>query len=271
MLESDLGRFVAAAGAGEWALVWAAGCGVVTSDESELEAETRVVERLLRAVASEHPSGRGAVFLASSAGGVYAGSTGPPFTETTDPRPVSAYGRAKLRQEELAAALLAGVVPLVIGRLSNLYGPGQNLAKPQGLVSHLCLAAASRRPLHVFVPMETLRDYLYADDAAAMVTALVAAAVRDQPDEPVLRNLASGRPISVAGVLRLVQQVAHRHVQIALGAPAPSGDQVRDLRLVASDAEGGVRAVTPLPVGVKHVYEHTLRVLREQPLAPNGR
>ena len=55
----------------------------------------------------------------------------------------------------------------VLGRLANVYGPGQTLGKPQGLLSQLCLADATGRPLPVFVSMDTIRDYLYAGDAAA--------------------------------------------------------------------------------------------------------
>ena len=61
--------------------------------------------------------------------------------------------------------------PLLVGRISNLYGPGQNLAKPQGLVSQLCRAQLTRQPLSVYVSLDTMRDYLYVDDAAAMVVA----------------------------------------------------------------------------------------------------
>jgi UDP-glucose 4-epimerase len=265
-LESNLSRFVSQAGNADWSILWAAGCGVVGSSSSDLQAETNVVERFVSVLRRQPPAGNGVFFLASSAGGVYAGSTHPPFSELTRPRPVSAYGRAKLRQEELAVRLLSGSVPVVVGRLSNLYGPGQNLAKPQGLVSHLCLAAARHSALNLYVPMDTLRDYLYTDDAAVMITSLVSEALRRQSATPVMRNLASERPIPVAGVVRVVQQIARRPVLIALGTSPASGDQVRDLRMVScSSEEASGAAITPLPVGVKNVYEHTLKLLRDQP------
>ena len=58
---------------------------------------SRVLEGFLdRLGAPAHPAGHG-FFLASSAGGVYAGSADPPFTEHTEPAPISPYGQAKLR------------------------------------------------------------------------------------------------------------------------------------------------------------------------------
>ena len=92
----------------------------------------------------------------------------PPFTEHTEPAPISPYGRAKLRSEEIATAFAVRTsTALLVGRLANLYGPGQNLDKPQGLISQLCRAQLTRQPLSVSVPLDTMRDYLFVDDAAA--------------------------------------------------------------------------------------------------------
>lgn len=269
LLDFELARFASEVGDDEWALVWAAGSGVVASSTTELEAETALLAGFLTSLRARRPDGHGAFFLASSAGGLYAGAADPPHDERTPPRPVSAYGEAKLRQEGLAREVLSRALPLVIGRFSNLYGPGQNLVKAQGLVSHLCLAAAQRRALNLFVPMETLRDYLYVDDAARMVEALVATAIRDQPEEPVIRNLVSGHATPVGGVVRIVQQVARRPVQIGLGRSVAARDQVRDLRVTSCFSADDVARVpvTPLPVGVKRVYEHALEALRDRPLA----
>src|SRR5262245_56948364 len=101
VLESDLARFVDATGDDDWSIVWARGSGVVGSTAAELDAETRIVEHMLTSVRSQRPRGRGALFLSSSAGGAYAGSDDPPFTESTVPRPLSPYGETKLAQEEL--------------------------------------------------------------------------------------------------------------------------------------------------------------------------
>jgi UDP-glucose 4-epimerase len=263
VLDADLTRFIEAAGPDDWTIVWAAGAGVVGTSNEALSSETRVIECFLTSVRQRHPAGRGSVFLASSAGGVYAGSSEPPFTETSTPRPLSVYGEAKIAQEELLVKLLAGTVPVLIGRFSNLVGPGQNLAKPQGLVSQLCRAAAITQSVNLFVPMETLRDYLYVDDAAAMVLEMVTRAVREQPEQPVLRNLSSQRPVSVAAVLRTVQHVARRGVRVALGTSPASRFQVRDLR-IATHFAGDIRDVeiTPFPVAVKQVYEDILQRVR---------
>ena len=260
VLDSDLERFVRATGNDDWSVIWAAGSGVVGTTADKLAAETRIISHVLTRLRDSRPSGRGTFFLSSSAGGVYAGSTHPPFSESTVPRPLSLYGETKLAHEEISRSTLEGCVPLVIGRFSNLAGPGQNFVKQQGLVSQLCRAVVTRQSLNVFVPMETLRDYLYIDDAAAMVRTLVESAVHNQPSTPVLRNISSERPVSVCTVLRTVQQVAHRTVRIALGTSPSSKYHVRDLRLCTDfPQEFHDVAITPFPVTVKRVYDDVLR------------
>lgn len=263
VLDSDLKRFIRAARNDDWSVIWAAGSGVVGSTADKLAADTRIMSHLLTRMRDSRPTGRGAFFLSSSAGGIYAGSTHPPFSESTTPRPLSPYGETKLAQEEILQMTLEGCVPLVIGRFSNLVGPGQNLVKQQGLVSQLCRAAVTRQSLNVFVPMETLRDYLYVDDAAAMVRILVGNAVHNQPSTPLLRNISSQRPVSVCTVLRTVQQVAHRTVRTALGTSPSSQYHVRDLRLCTHfPHEFQDVAITPFPVTVKRVYDDVLRRVR---------
>lgn len=260
VLDSDLERFTREARDDDWSIIWAAGSGIIGSTAETLAAETRVMSHLAARIRDSRPAGRGAFFFSSSAGGIYAGSTHPPFSESTTPRPLSPYGEMKLAQEEMLRISLDGCAPLVIGRLSNLAGPGQNLLKQQGLVSQLCRAAVTRQPLNVFVPMETLRDYLYVDDAAALVRTLISNAVRDQPSKPVLRNISSRRPLSVCAVVRTVQQVAHRTVRIALGTSPSSQYHVRDLRLSTDfPHEFQNVAITPFPVTVKRVYDDILR------------
>ena len=260
VLDSELERFIRAARNDDWSVIWAAGSSVIGSAADNLAAETRIMSHLLERLRDSRPAGRGAFFHSSSAGGVYAGSTAPPFSEATTPRPLSPYGETKLAQEEILRMTLEGRVPLVIGRFSNLVGPRQNLGKQQGLISQLCRAAVTRQSLSVFVPMETLRDYLYVDDAAAMVRVLVENAVHKQPSTPVLRNISSQRPVSVCTVVRTVQQVAHRTVRIALGRSPSSNYHVRDLRLrtrYPHEFRGVV--ITPFPVIVKRVYDDVLQ------------
>ncbi|HYN67154.1 MAG TPA: NAD(P)-dependent oxidoreductase, partial [Ornithinibacter sp.] len=235
-----------------WVLAWCAGAGVVATGEDALAAEVRVFERATAALAaSVVPGEGGVVFLASSAGGLYAGSTPAPFDERTAPRPLVAYGRAKLAMEASVEALASATgVRAVLGRLANVYGPGQTLGKPQGLLSQLCLADATGRPLPVFVSMDTIRDYLYAGDAARMIVRSIALA-RDEPAGTVVAKvLASGRPVTVGYLVSEARRVFHRPLRTIPVGGASAG-QVLDLRLESRVwPEVDALAATPLAAGL---------------------
>jgi UDP-glucose 4-epimerase len=172
----------------------------------------------------------------------------------------------------LAREILGESAPTIIARLTNLYGPGQDVTKTQGLISQLCLAAITRRPISIFVPMETLRDYLFADDAAEMIHSLVSTWLPRQPPHCIVRNLASERPDSIAAVLRIVQQVGRRHVRVALGSDRAVRYQRRDLRVVSMYRNEIVRPrVTPLPAGIKQVYDGLLSELQRPSTARGPR
>lgn len=212
----------------DWDLYWCAGAGVVGSTEAQLDEEIAVLSDFLT---QWSPSVAGCgFFLASSAGGVYAGAQGAPFTERTTPAPISPYGRAKLRSEQVATdfAVRTGSA-LLVGRLSNLYGPGQDIAKPQGLISQLCRAQLTRQPLSVYVSLDTMRDYLFVDDAAAMVVSGLDLVT--SRGARALKVLASERSTTIGAVLGDLHRITRRRPPVVLGTSANARFQVRDLRL----------------------------------------
>ena len=74
---------------------------------AEFEAmarETRALEVVLDQLGAAAGTRPGVFFLASTAGGLYSGSRQIPITEETPVEPISDYGRAKLRQEEMLAS-----------------------------------------------------------------------------------------------------------------------------------------------------------------------
>jgi UDP-glucose 4-epimerase len=255
-LAADAARFADEAGGQDWAIVWAAGSSIVASTPDQTDAELRILERLLIAIDLLRPTGRGVFFLTSSAGGVYAGSDLPPFDERTVPHPISPYGVLKLRQEELVGEVLGRRVAVVIARFSNLYGTLRNPGKGQGLIQQLCMASVRRAPLNLYVSMDTVRDYLYVDDAAWMAWHAIDEAIAQQPIEPRVVIVASGQPTTVAQVVATIQNVAHRRVPIALGTDPSARHQVVDLRLVPTRSlVDATPSLTTLPGGIKKVFD----------------
>lgn len=246
----------------DWAIIWAAGAATVSASPESAEQELRVLESLLHEIAANPPAGMGVFFLSSSAGGVYAGSSNPPFDIKTVPVSLSPYGDLKLRQEAITNEILGSICSVVIGRFSNIYGPGQNLDKLQGLISRLALAAATRQPINIFVSLDTIRDYIYVDDAARIALQWVEQAIHE-PAASTTAIIAAGEPTVLGQLIRLVQDVARTKVPVALGTHSSSAAQVSDLRLVPTPTRESELTRMPLPAGVKLVYQDVLARAQE--------
>jgi UDP-glucose 4-epimerase len=230
-----------------WQLVWCAGTGVVATPAEQLAAEVRI----FRAFVTGLTVPPGSMFLASSAGALYAGSPDQaPFDESSTVTALSPYGAAKLEMEALARQLTGRGTRLLVGRISNLYGPGQDLSKPQGLISQLCLAHQTRGTLSLYVSLDTLRDYLFVEDAAAMIVAGLALIRREPAGTSVTKILASGRSHSVAMVVAEATRVLRRHPR--LSTRRSPGHQVRDLRMRSAVwPQLDAIARTPLGAGLR--------------------
>jgi len=182
----------------------------------------------------------GAVFLASSAGGVYAGSPDPPFREDSPVRPLAPYGENKLTQEALVRAWSNQTgTPVLIGRISNLYGPGQNTSKNQGLITMVCRRVVAHQPLTLYVPLDTIRDYCYVTDASRLVAdglrRLRRHGVERTESAPVVvKIIASQQPATIGTVLAQVRWVTKRPVSVVIATSPNATRQAPDLRMIST-------------------------------------
>ena len=254
-LRHQVGEFLRAAGDRPWSVAWCAGAGVTGSSGQALQLELAALRETLDALASARRGSAGAFFFASSAGGVYAGVGAPPYDESSPVRPLGAYGQAKLDAEALVAAWSHRTgTPSLIGRIANLYGPGQNLAKGQGLISQICRGHLTGQPLSIYVSLDTLRDYFFAPDCADLIVDGLARLRQEQPTSrpgAVTKILASQRAITIGTVIGEMRRIFKRSPRIVLGASPISALQPRDLSLrsrVWPDLDR--RTLTPLPAGV---------------------
>jgi len=259
--------FAEEVGTSSWQVAWCAGAGVVASDSMDLERETRALARLLKALTNElcgQGRSSGSLFLASSAGGLYAGGKRPPFDEDSPVAPISPYGWAKLEQESLARqwSMETGT-PLLIGRLSNLYGPGQKLSKAQGLITHMCQRIIARQPLVLYVPLDTIRHYLFAKDAGWLVADGIARlhleASQAAATPTVVKVLASAQPTTVSTLLAQLRSITKRPVSVITAVSPNSGRQPRDLRMASRvwpDLDR--RPMTSLSEGMRSVLAEIL-------------
>lgn len=255
-LHDNLESFRQQAGT-SWCIAWAAGHATTSSSQEQADRELDLFRRFIAELDEYRPSGRGVFLLTSSAGGIYAGCSSPPFSSTTPPNPTGVYGQLKLSQEISARELIVSM-PTTVVRLSNLYGPGQDLNKLQGVISRLALAAVTRQPITMFVPLDTVRDYIFTDDAAAR--ALHWAQVSLERNESFNRVVASGQPATLGYIIALMSDITRVRIPIASGFHDSARAQARDLRLIPDvDETVDHMPLTPLPAGVKTVFSDIQR------------
>ena len=110
----------------------------------------------------------GRVVMVSSGGTVYGDpADATPLGEDHALRPRSRYGAVKLLAEEMARTVdRMGMVPCVVARLSNPYGPGQVARRGQGLIAAVAASVWAGEPVQIWGDGHAVRDYVYIDDAA---------------------------------------------------------------------------------------------------------
>ncbi len=96
-----------------------------------------------------------------------------PFKETDPTIPLSPYGITKLACERyvLMYQRLYGIPGLIL-RPSNMYGPGQQPFRGQGLVATAFGLALRKEAVTLYGTGSTVRDYLYISDFCAAVSAI---------------------------------------------------------------------------------------------------
>ena len=239
-----------------WAIIWAAGAGVISSAAERLAEEGHVLLEFSQSV-SDSASGGGSFVFASSAS-VYGDHGNAICDESSSTFPRNAYARTKRDQEEALAQILGGRISLVQARLATLYGPGQDLSKGQGLVSTMCHEALSGRTVSMFVPLDTQRDYLFTADASAQVLSLAHAASRGPSTRPEVRVLGSYRSVTIGEVARTVQIVSRQRTRLLQIQTPSSSVHVRRQLLSTRDPILRTSRKTSLLAGISAVYRDLL-------------
>jgi UDP-glucose 4-epimerase len=257
-----------------WALLWCAGKGTVSSPTAELQTEWFAWSRLLDLMGRTllGPVGQlpGHVFLASSAGGVYGGNVPDLLTEQTPPRPNSDYGVHKLRMEVALRDWAHSFenVSTLIARISTLYGPGQDLRKRQGIISHLSRCLIHRQRVSIYVPLDTRRDYLFVGDCAHEIAACFRRLAVERP-RLLLKIFASERPTCLAEIISIFFRISKHHPLIAVSQGQSTQSTSLKLRSGVWRDLNGLRR-TDLAVGIHLLHAHQL-ALFQRGLLPAAR
>lgn len=220
-LESALKAFVTFIDTkADWQIYWAAGIGSMGSTKEELEIETAAISTLVKLIES-HPllmKTKGSFTFASSAGAIYAGSTDYIITEKTPIAPTTAYAYEKLKQESIIMEFSTNNSRLtaVIARISTLYGAGSINSKRRGLITEIARRIARNQPMQIYVPLDTMRDYIFAEDAATIIINLTIQA--SAKPGCIVKIIASEQPVTIAEIVSIFKKVVRRPLRIVTSA-----------------------------------------------------
>jgi len=256
-VEANVAEFAAySTAAACWEIYWAAGIGTMASTEDALTRETDTLAFFLALLGREHriSQAAGSISFASSAGAIYAGVEHGIISESTTVAPTTAYAHAKLEQEATVCAFAAthASVRVLIARFSTLYGVGQASGKQQGLLTHIARNIVRNEPVHIYVPFDTIRDYISVSDAAARMVS----ATRGMLDKQVTKIIAAERPTTVAQIVSIFKRMARRRPRIVTSANQQSKLYKHRIEFRSHVAIGGVDIpLSSLEIGMAQLLE----------------
>lgn len=186
-------------------------------------------DSLLRATSRLTPAPRVVIPGSAAEYGLLDGRT--PVDERAPLRPISAYGVSKAAQTLLGLSYAhRQKVPVVIGRVFNITGPGEPPTMLcGGMASQIAASEAGDHPLVLKVGnLSPTRDYV---DVRDMVKALWLLALKGKPGE--VYNICSGKAHRVEDVIRRL--VALSSLSITL-APDPDRQRPSDIPHCVGDS-----------------------------------
>jgi UDP-glucose 4-epimerase len=160
----------------------------------------------------------------SSSQSVYGKPFSLPVTEDHPCQPSSTYGRTKLAAELHCRSFSLLGTPVVILRISTVYGPGQTRAN---IVSDFVKFARSMKRINVYGSLDRSEDLVYVDD---VVAALCSALLVESSFEVI--NVGGGRETPVYDLARMIGE----KVGVPVGTVAEEGFPPRRMFLCIDKA-----------------------------------
>ena len=191
----------------------------------------------------------------SSGGTVYGDTTqNLPLDEDHPKQPISEYGLSKLVTENYIEFITkSGTFESFILRPSNVYGPYQNLNKPQGIIGFAFKSLIDDSTLDLYDDGKVVRDFVsVADLASAVIKCIEKPKVSGKTN---IYNVGSGEAISIKVIIHLIGQVAGSAVQTQPKSSRKFDCEYNVLSIDKIKSELGWSPKVKLEDGLKEVWE----------------
>jgi UDP-glucose 4-epimerase len=155
-------------------------------------------------------TGRAPLLVFFSSCSVYGGGRlSRPFRETDPMRPIGWYARGKLEAERLLSYYHeAHGLPILVLRISNPYGFGQDEKTLQGVIPALLRCGISGRPFRQWGDGKAMKDFLHIQDLFGAIQQCLRKKIQGT------FNICSGHPVSLSEVIRKTQQALSKKIVI---------------------------------------------------------
>jgi dTDP-glucose 4,6-dehydratase len=191
-------------------------------------------------------------FILISSSEVYGTAEYSPMDERHPLNPRSPYAATKAGADRLAYAYYVTYdLPIVIVRPFNNYGPRQH---PEKVVPRFVTSALCDEPVTVHGDGHASRDWLYVDDDAEAIEALIAAPIDDVAGETL--NVATGIDISISEIADIVLDVLDKPASLKVNVDERPGQVDRHIGSTEKAAALlGWRARTSFEEGLARTVE----------------
>ena len=139
----------------------------------------------------------------SSGGTVYGNQTIQPIPEQASTHPINHYASLKLCIENVMRTFHAQRGgDMIIARISNPYGPGQDYHRGVGFIDAALKKALSGDVMEIWGDGETVRDYIAIEDVCGMLCSLIEFQGRED-----VFNVSSGKGVSQNEILAILKEL----------------------------------------------------------------
>lgn len=194
------------------------------------------------------------IFL-SSGGTVYGVQQFQPIKENALPLPINHYGNVKLCIENTIRTFnRQRNADMIIVRISNPYGPGQNYLKGVGFIDATLKRAISGETVYVWGDGNIIRDYIYISDVCKMIVSLL---FYDGKTE--VFNISTGMGVSQNQIIEIIGTITQNEIKVVY-TPARKVDLVKVVLDNTKIMKICPINVKKIDVGIQMYYEYLKRV-----------
>jgi UDP-glucose 4-epimerase len=136
-----------------------------------------------------------------------------PISETNQSNPISQYGKSKI-QIEIGLQNIASKYnsECFILRPSNVYGPLQNMNKPQGIIGYTIYSIFQNTPLTLYNNGLQIRDFIHVDDLCYAISLIISNQKLEKKCN--IFNISSSLPIRIIDLVKLIERISLKKIDL---------------------------------------------------------